>query len=192
MRAPGAFVVVMDTEEPMQPSPALDGRIQRHHAELVGFLARRSPEDAEGLAQEVWLRVARANPDCPTETQFRAYTYAVARRLLIDHHRRRAARIQIVSLEGGLDVAGGQDPDSPHGAVSTAQMLTAVERALSSMKPELAEVFRWRTGDDVPFKEIAARQGVNLNTALGRMHQATRKIAAVLHALDLLSPGDPP
>ena len=50
------------------------------------------------------------------------------------------------------------------------------------MKPEMAEVFRLRTTDDVPFKDIAERQGCSINTALGRMHRATRKIADALEA----------
>ena len=43
----------------------LDDRIARHRGELLAFLRRRSPREAEELAQETWMRVARANPDCP-------------------------------------------------------------------------------------------------------------------------------
>jgi DNA-directed RNA polymerase specialized sigma24 family protein len=60
------------------------------------------------------------------------------------------------------------------------EILEVVESTLGAMKPALAEVFRWRTTEDVSYKEIARRQDTNVNTALGRMHQATRKIRRAL------------
>jgi DNA-directed RNA polymerase specialized sigma24 family protein len=65
-----------------------------------------------------------------------------------------------------------------------------VERELQDMKPEIAEVFRWRAEDDVPFKEIAERHGCSINTALGRMHRATLKVAAALRAAGLWEMND--
>ena len=66
------------------------------------------------------------------------------------------------------------------GEVGARRVAEAVEAELAAMKPELAEVFRWRTRSDLSFKDIAARQGTSVNTALGRMHQATRKVAKAL------------
>jgi RNA polymerase sigma-70 factor (ECF subfamily) len=162
----------------------MQDRIHRHHAALVGFLRRRAPGRGEELAQEVWFRMARATPHCETDAQFRAYAFAVARRLLVDHHRRRAARIQLVSLEGGMDQTTDGHGNSPYSNVVASDVLRIVEASLSQMKPELAQVFRWRTTQDVSFKDIAARQQVSINTALGRMHQATKKIRTALHAAE--------
>ncbi len=124
------------------------------------------------------MRVARADPDCPDEPSFRAYAYTVARRLVLDHHRARVRRAPLVPLEGGLQVGSRQE--DPHGQVLVGQALAVVEDELAAMKPELAEVFRMRTTTDLSFKEIAAKQGCTLNTALGRHHQATRRIARAL------------
>ena len=95
------------------------------------------------------------------------------------------ARIQLVPLEGGVERAASDTP-TPMASVLAAEMLASVEHALAEMKPELAEVFRLRTTSDLPFKQIAARQGVSINTALGRMHQAVKKIHRVLAERDLL------
>lgn len=178
----------METESPVQAHAHLDARIGRHHAELVAFLARRAPLDAEELAQETWLRVARAAPDCADDRTFRAYAYTVARRLLVDHHRRRRARVSLVPLEGGLDPSGGHGPDD---ALAAGQALAVVEEALAAMGSDTAEVFRLRVTGDLSFKEIAGQQGVPLNTALGRMHNATRKIRAALVAAGLLTEETP-
>lgn len=171
----------------MQADRAMDRRVQQHHAELVAFFTRRIDGDAEALAQEVWLRIARAEPVCPTSAEFRAYAFAVARRLLIDQHRRNNARIQLVPLDVDTPLQPA-DPTTPQHHLHAVELLKLVERTLSHMNPALAEVFRWRTSEQLSFKEIAARQGVPVNTALGRMHQATQKLAAALRAAGALPP----
>lgn len=160
----------------------LERRISRFHQELIGFLRRRVPGDPEEAAQEVWLRVARAEPDCADDASFRAYFYTVARRLVIDLHRRRKARIELLPIDDSAAerrASGGQAPDA---RLHADAVLRVVQTTLDAMTPEMSEVFRMRTQDDIPFKTIAARQGCSINTALGRMHRATKKITAALEA----------
>ena len=131
------------------------------------------------------MRVARANPVCPDDASFRAYAYTVARRLLLDQHRARARTAQLVPLEGGIE-ARASGRDDPHGHVIAGEALAVVQAELDAMKPALAEVFRLRMTTDLSFKDIAARQACSLNTALGRHHQATRRIARALRERGLL------
>lgn len=161
----------------------LEKRIDALGDELVAFLRRRCPSQYEELAQETWLKVSRANPTCPDARSFRAYVFATARRLLIDHHRRNARQVRVVSLEGGLQLRGAADPES---SARAGQVLAIVEAELSEMKPEVAQVFRWRTSEDLSFKDIAARQGCSINTALGRMHQATKRLGRALTRTGLI------
>ena len=160
-------------------------RVQLHRADLLAFLMRRAPGYAEELAQEVWIRISKASPDCPDERSFRAYMFTVARRLLIDHHRRRAARIQLVSLEGATVEQSAGSSAGPEMRVRASQLVDLVERTLEQMKPEIADVFRLRMTTGLSFKDIAERQGVPLNTALGRMHRATRQLAVVVREAGL-------
>jgi RNA polymerase sigma-70 factor (ECF subfamily) len=167
----------------------LENRIRLYRKELLGFLTRRVPVEAEELAQEVWLRVAKVNPKCPDEASFRAYMYTVARRLLIDHHRRRSARIQLVTVEQETLDRNPSKGDSPEGQLRANQILRTVERTLSGMKPEIAQVFRLRMTSGKSFKDIATDQGVGINTALGRMHRATRLISEALTNEGLMAGG---
>ena len=166
----------------MQAAASIDARIGRFSPEILSFIRRRAPAYAEEIAQETWMRVAAAAPDCPDDRAFRAYAYTVARRLLVDHYRRGRSRIQLVPLEGGLEPPSQA---SQHGSVIAGEVLAVVEHTLEGMKPEIAEVFRLRMTSSMSFKEIAQRQGVGLNTALGRMHNATKKMAAALRAAGL-------
>ena len=146
----------------------------------MGFLRRRCADDAEELAQEVWVRVTSAKP--PTEARaFRAYVFTVARRLLIDRHRRSRTMGRLVALDGGKAAeTRGSTATDPHSRAVAVEVLEVVEQCLASMKPEVAQVFRWRATTDLSFKDIAARQNCSLNTALGRQHQAARRIARAL------------
>ncbi|MBX2797107.1 MAG: RNA polymerase sigma factor [Myxococcales bacterium] len=167
----------------------LDERIARHRADLLAFVRRRVRRDAEEIAQETWVRVVRADPDCPDEASFRAYAYTVARRLIIDHVRSSARALPLVPLEGGMHPQPASSGD-PAQMMQAGQALAVVQEELRHMKPEIAEVFRLRMTTGLSFKEIAARQGCSLNTALGRHHQATRRLARVLRAKGL-GPEDP-
>ena len=167
------------------PAPSvLERRIASLQPELLGFLRRREPAAADEVAQEVWLRLVQAAPDLSTDASFRAYCYTVARRVLIDRHRRRRARVHLVAVDD-LERTASTGP-APDAALHEAAVRAVVERELAAMKPEIAEVFRERTTGTATFREIAAKQGVPLNTALGRMHRATQKIAAALREHGLI------
>ncbi len=170
------------------PVVRIEDRYDRHRAELVAFLRRRVPaSEAEEIAQDVWLKVTRVAPECPDDLAFRGYLFTVARRLLVDHYRRRSSQVRLVPIDGGnSDIAGPSAEGDPEGVAGAAEMLSVVEGALAGLDPGMADVFRWRMTEDVSFQEIAARQGTPLNTALGRMHRATKRIAEALAARGLL------
>lgn len=159
------------------PTSALSTRIADLEGEILGFLRRRLGADAEEVAQDVWLKVAVADPACVDDVAFRAYVYVVARRTLIDRYRRR--RLELVPLEAGPEPSA---PPDAHSAVAAANLAAVVERTLKTVKPELAEVFWLRTREDVAFREIARRQGCSVNTALGRMHQVVKRLKIALAA----------
>ena len=156
----------------------LDLRIQRLSGELMGFLRARC-DHPEEVMQEVWFKVARANPTVDGDAAFRAYVYAVARRLLVDQHRRRQARIALVPVgDVPLDSFGASRSErGPHDALHAEHMLVHIESVLRTMEPAMAEVFRWRMTRTWSFRQIAEEQGVPLNTALSRYHRAVKRLA---------------
>lgn len=172
----------------MQPQSDLHTRIAALSDELLAFLRRRTP-DAEEIAQETWLKVALADPLCPDDHAFRGFVYVVARRLLIDAARRNTRRVAVVPLHGGSLHGGWESTDGrgPHDELAASEALEVVETTLARMRPEIAEVFRLRMTSDLSFAEIAARQGVGLNTALGRHHRATQLVAEALRARGLVT-----
>ncbi len=162
----------------------LEDRIDRHRDALTAFLRRRVGSDAEELSQEVWLRVVRSQARFADEAAFRAFVFTIARRLLIDHYRKHQRKPEM------LEEAEGQDLENPENQLVAHQLADRVDAELRKMKPEISQVFRWRASEQVSFQEIADRQGVGLNTALGRMHRAVQKLSEALVDLGVLPPGE--
>jgi len=160
-----------------------DDPYRRHHPAVVAFCERRAPGRGEELAQETWLRMVRAAPQLADDDAFRAYAFTTARRVIIDHHRRRLARPQLALV---ADTPEDRVDDTPHDDAVASQIAEHVDRAMADATPEILEVFHARIHNDVPFKELARRQGVSINTALGRMHRAVLRIRRALSEADLL------
>lgn len=157
---------------------AFGALVERHRGPLMGFLGRRVGQDAEELHQEVWTRVARATGIAfPDDARFRAYLYTTARHLVVDHHRRRSARPELVFPE--LPAQGAVVP-TVESSIAWQRLWADVHAALDKLSPPTAEVVRLRLVEDLSFAQIAQRQGAPLNTVLGRMHRGLKDLRAAL------------
>jgi RNA polymerase sigma factor (sigma-70 family) len=150
---------------------ALEQLMARHRGSLMGFFVRRVGDDAEELHQELWTKVERNLDRYRDDGRFRAFLFAAARRLTIDHHRRRSVRPKLVSCE--TLPAGRCDPDDLAGY---RELVQAVESALSQMNPNTAAVVRLRLTEQLTFAEIAEMRGQPLNTVLSYMHRGLKQL----------------
>jgi len=147
---------------------ALTALIDRHGDAVQGFLRGRVGTEAEDLYQETWMRAERALDRYQDQGNFRAWLMQIARHQVIDHHRRRGARIELVT---GVELEVSASHEGPEARAGARQLEACVQRAMDSLSPEMREVVQLRLCG-TSFNDIAARQGVPLNTALSRMHRA--------------------
>jgi len=150
---------------------ALAQLMARHRKPLMGFFVSRVGEDAEELHQELWTRVERSLDRYREDGKFRAFLFAVARRLTIDHHRRVRARPHLVSCDEPPPVRC-----EPADLAGYRELLDAVEAGLSAMNPRTADVVRLRLTEQLTFAEIAELQGAPLNTVLSCMHRGLKQL----------------
>ena len=153
--------------------------MSRHQDSVMGFLVNRVGTDAEDLFQETWTRVGTRLHTYNETGSFRAWVFQIARRLIIDHHRHNSARIRLVMPHETM-TPSSVDTRQPDQQLEAAEIARAFEATVAQMSSEMAEVVRLRLIDGMPFQEIAKRQGVPLNTALGRMHRGLKKIRTTL------------
>jgi RNA polymerase sigma-70 factor (ECF subfamily) len=151
-------------------------RVYEEHVWTVyGFLAYRlgDPQVAEDLTQATFERALRAwSRFDPRRASERTWLLAIARNLLIDHHRRdRSSRTEPLHERHAPSVAG------PEERVTGSPDLSA---ALSKLGERDREVIALRFGADLSGPEIAHLLGLSLASVQQTASRALRKLRGLL------------
>jgi len=158
------------------------------HPALVGYLRGRAGDEAEDLAAETWLAVARAlRSFSGDEAAFRSWVFTIAHRRLVDHHRAKTRRLRTHTLTPG-DGPGGtvedgpsSEPastDDPAGETVAAMTSDAAVRYIVSLLPaDQAEIVLLRVVAGLPVDDVAQITGRRPGTVRVLQHRALRRLA---------------
>lgn len=164
--------------------------VRRHQASLYNFALRqvRTPQVAEDVVQESFVRVVQKATDFKHEARFTTWIYTITRNLCTDHLRKSALR-----RHPSLDESRGEEGEGPTLGEQTADPRASVEReatgtelkqriasAVDTLPDEQREVFLLREIANLPFKEIADVTGVPENTVKSRMRYALERLQEAL------------
>lgn len=156
---------------------AFDQLYQRYRLPLFAYLHRILPERGdltEDIFQQTWIRALRSLGRYHHREKFLAWLCRIAHNLAMDHFRSPRE-----SQRSELPPSLASDAPSPDKELSRLELRRALERAISRLPPEQQEVIRLRE-EGLPFKEIARRQCISINTALGRMRYAVLNLKKLL------------
>ncbi|MBV7481613.1 sigma-70 family RNA polymerase sigma factor [Bordetella sp. BOR01] len=144
-----------------------------HHGWLQGRLRRAlgNSADAADLAHDVFARLlARRQPIRAAEP--RAFLSTMARRMVIDHWRRR--ELEKAWLDTLAAMPGPQTP-SVESQQIILETLAAIDKILDAFPPAVRSAFLWNQLEGLSCPEIAKRLDISLTTA-------ERYVAKVLRA----------
>jgi len=156
---------------------AFDILYNRYRLQLYSYLGKLLPGRSavvDDVYQQTWVRAIKRLPQYRERDKFLSWLFTIAHNLAIDHFRRESKRTHVLVDER---IPSNDDPawaGMDHDAV-----MQALESAIGELAPEQREVLLLRR-QGVPFKEIADIQGTGINTVLGRMHYAVRKLQQLL------------
>jgi len=160
--------------------------IDEYSKRLLGFIRKRvnTDADAEDILQDVFYQFIDNTQ--PIE-QVTAWLFRVARNKITDTHRKHKPEL-LDDIYAGTDEEDMLswtelffDADNnPETEYLRSLFWEELNNALNELPPEQKEVFVLNEIEDIPFKEIAERTGVPINTLL------SRKRYAVLHLRDRL------
>lgn len=159
---------------------ALSALYRDLHPAVLRYLYSQDPGDAEDLASEAWLDVARGlHRFDGDETAFRRWVFTIARRRLLDHLRSNAhRRTHPVPVES-LNYL--EAPDCADEALAFASTRAALAR-LTSLPRDQAEVVLLRVLADLDVAEVAKIVGKRPGTVRVLQHRALKRLAGELGA----------
>jgi RNA polymerase sigma-70 factor, ECF subfamily len=147
---------------------------------LLRFLGARAPQDAEDIASQAWLEVARGLPRFSGgEDEFGAFVFTVARRRLADH--RRATRRRPVDPTDDETLTALPDASTAEQeAVAHLGGEEAARRIAELLPAEQAEIILLRVVGGLSVDEVARIVGRRPGTVRVLQHRALRRLAAKL------------
>ncbi|ACX51265.1 RNA polymerase, sigma-24 subunit, ECF subfamily [Ammonifex degensii KC4] len=143
-------------------------------------------DDAEDLAQEVFVRAYRGLRSFRAEADFGTYLHRIAVNLFLNH--RRKANHNTLSLDDPVSVPDGELPRQvadgnhlhPEEEAEKREFIRLVRRALNSLSREHRAVLVLREMEEMSYEEIAAVLGVAPGTVKSRLNRARAALQKAL------------
>lgn len=135
----------------------------------------KSPELAEEVAQDVFLRIWKNRQKLHDISNFPGYVYVVTRNRV--HSRFERGLLETVIP----DVAqADQALTNPQTALETKELAAIMRRAIESLPPRRKEIFLLSRNEHLTYEEIAARLGISRSTVREHMVEALVFLRAYL------------
>ena len=151
--------------------------LERYQAKVYGYIFSvvKDKETADDIFQDTFYKViVTLNSDqYKDENKFVHWVMRIAHNLIVDHFRRNN-KMPLVPNRPESDVLDNlkfPDDNAEH-VMMKKQTSQNIRRLVKMLPPEQRRVVILRHYGHCDFKDIAARTGVSINTALGRMRYA--------------------
>ena len=163
--------------------------VEREQSRLRSFIRRRvaDPRDVEDILQEVFSELVEANRRFMPIDHISGWLFRVARNRITDLFRKMQAE--------GFSAAGARNDEpldlgavlpsssaGPEAVFARNALLQELARAINELPEDQRRVFVGHELEGRSFKEMAAEQGVNVNTLLSRKRYAVLRLRARLQA----------
>lgn len=149
----------------------------RVHGPLVWSLCRRLGPEPQDAYQEIWEKVfgALCRFDPEGSASVRTWIATIAHRHLVDRHRRRTVRGEVVELgEVLLSTGSGEE------YADTLADIDRLEAALQRLPEGHRRVVVMHHLQDRSLDEIAASEGIATGTVKSRLHRARARLLELL------------
>lgn len=152
---------------------AFDTLYERYRLQLFSYLNRLLPGQTavvDDLYQETWIKILNNFEGYAHKERFLSWAFRIAHNVAIDHIRRSSRRESVL-----IDENIPAPEQAPWEAMDREVLKQVVAEAIEELSGDQREVVLMRQRG-IPFKEIAEIQQVSINTVLGRMHYAVKRL----------------
>jgi RNA polymerase sigma-70 factor (ECF subfamily) len=144
-------------------------RVYRTLVRIVGA------QDAEDVAQQVYLQIFRQIHQFNGESSFGTWLYRVTINEAMQHLRRSRRR--------GFAILSWEPEDCQPDRGQQSEVRELLDRALAAIEPELRSVFVLREVEELSYENIGAALGIPIGTVASRPSRARHDLQEQLHSL---------
>lgn len=152
--------------------------LERYKAKVYGYIFSvvKDKETADDIFQDTFYKVIVTinSGQYKDENKFVHWVMRIAHNLIVDHFRRNSKMPMVPNKADGNDVVDTlkAQEDNAERIIMKKQTSQNIRKLVKMLPPEQRRVVILRHYGKCDFKDIAARTGVSINTALGRMRYA--------------------
>lgn len=150
-----------------------------HYQSYVFTLSLRftkNREDAEEVAQDIFIKAYRALADFKGTSKFSTWLYTIVNNTCITFLRKKRLQTQSLDSEGMFELADSQDSGLRANLVEQKSRVAMVNEAIKMLNTDDAEVITLFYKGEQSLEEIAQILGLETNTAKVRLHRARTRL----------------
>jgi RNA polymerase sigma-70 factor (ECF subfamily) len=136
----------------------------------------KSREDAEEVAQDVFIKAYRSLADFRGESKFSTWLYTITNTTSITFLRKKKLDIRSLDNEHVFEAVDSQDSGLRANQVEQKSKVNMVNRAIALLNPDDAEVITLFYKAEQNLDEIGKILGVEPNTVKVRLHRARTRL----------------
>ena len=171
---------------------AFDALVRRYDGEVLRLALRvvRSPEEAQDLYQEAFLKVYRSIGRFRLESRFSTWLYRVVMNVCFDHLRQQKTRNEMQPLE---DLDGAKEYSQtlaeerpgldPERSLRAREITGRLQAALGRLSPLERMVFELKHWQGMKLRAIGELCGTSEEAAKNSLFRATQKLRQALYDL---------
>ena len=157
-----------------------------YHTRIFSFLLRLSGrrDTAEDLAQETWLKLAKAAPRLREDTTLAPFLFTIARNAFVSHRRWALldlSRIVTFGLEAMSTAATEATPETSH---ENARAIALLESALQELPVASREVLLLVGVEGIAQEEVARMLGLSYDAGRQRLSRARAQLAEAMDRIE--------
>ena len=171
---------------------AFDTLVRRYDQEVLRMALRivRSPDEAQDLYQEAFLKVYRSIGQFRLEARFSTWLYRVVMNVCLDHLRRQKTRNEVPAGEnddGEVSYAETLKEDrpglNPERAFQSGEITRRLDAALCRLSPKERMVFELKHCQGLKLRDIGDLCGTSEEAAKNSLFRALQKLRVELKDL---------
>ena len=152
--------------------------VQRHKAFVFTLVLRyiKSREDAEEVAQDVFVKAYRALADFKGASKFSTWLYTIVNTTCISFLRKKKLEIQSMENDQVLEALENRDSGMNANQIEQKSKLAMVNKAIGLLNSDDAEIVTLFYKGEQSLEEIAQVLGMEANAVKVRLHRARTRL----------------